>query len=61
MVTVSPHEPDNRFLECAEAAAADYLVTGNRRHFPRRYKATEVVTPRQFLEIVKALPGEEEP
>jgi predicted nucleic acid-binding protein len=24
-VTVYPHEPDNRFLECAEAAAADYL------------------------------------
>ena len=23
---------DNRILECAEAAAADYLVTGDRRH-----------------------------
>ena len=29
------HDPaDNRFLECAEAARADYLVTGNKRHFP---------------------------
>jgi uncharacterized protein len=25
---------DNIFLECAEAAEADYLVTGNQRHFP---------------------------
>ena len=24
--------PDNRVLECAATAAADYLVTGDRRH-----------------------------
>ncbi|SRR5712691_13358176 len=29
-----PHEPDNRFLECAQTAQAQYLVTGNKRHFP---------------------------
>ena len=29
------HDPaDNRFLECAAASKADYLVTGNKRHFP---------------------------
>lgn len=29
-----PGDPDdNRFLECADAARADYLVTGNLRHF----------------------------
>jgi predicted nucleic acid-binding protein len=28
-VSASPDEPDNRFLECAEAAGADFLVTGN--------------------------------
>jgi predicted nucleic acid-binding protein len=26
---------DNKFLECADAARADYLVTGNQGHFPR--------------------------
>jgi uncharacterized protein len=26
---ISSHDDDNRFLECAEAAKADYLVTGN--------------------------------
>src|SRR6266849_3854142 len=33
-VHVALHEPDNRFLECAQAARAQYLATGNKRHFP---------------------------
>jgi uncharacterized protein len=48
-VNKAKDEPDNRFLECAETAAADYLVTGNLRHFPNRWKTTEIVNPRQFL------------
>src|ERR1035437_9073998 len=31
-VSASSDEPDNRFLECAEAASADFLVAGNKRH-----------------------------
>jgi putative PIN family toxin of toxin-antitoxin system len=27
-------EPDNRFLECAEEAKAQYIVTGNKKDFP---------------------------
>jgi putative PIN family toxin of toxin-antitoxin system len=34
------HEADNRFLECAEAAQADYLVTSNQRHFPKAWEGT---------------------
>ncbi len=34
VVAVCQHESDNRFLECADASGADYLVTGNKRHFP---------------------------
>lgn len=45
---------DNIFLECAQAAEADYLVTGNTAHFPDRWITTEIVTPRQFLEIIIA-------
>lgn len=48
----SPDEPDNRFLECAEAAGADYLVTGNRRHFPARWKITKIVSARELLEAI---------
>jgi putative PIN family toxin of toxin-antitoxin system len=51
-LTVSPDESDNRFLECAEAARADHLVTGNTKHFPARYKTTAVVTGRRFLDLL---------
>lgn len=51
-LSVSPDEPDNRFLECAEEAAADYLITGNKRHFPPRWKSTEIVSARELLEIL---------
>src|SRR4051812_22532822 len=50
----SPDEADNRFLECAEAAAAHYLVTGNTKHFPREFKDTRIVTPAQFLALLTA-------
>ncbi|MGH9773749.1 MAG: putative toxin-antitoxin system toxin component, PIN family [Candidatus Acidiferrales bacterium] len=43
---------DNKFLECADACQADYLVTGNTRHFPRFWKKTKVITSREFLTIV---------
>jgi len=43
---------DNMFLECADAARADYLVTGNARHFPRFWKRTKVITSREFLSLV---------
>jgi putative PIN family toxin of toxin-antitoxin system len=55
-LSISPDENDNRFLECAEAARADYLVTGNTKHFPVRHKTTTVVTGRQFLNML-AIPG----
>ena len=43
---------DNKFLECAEAARADYLVTGNQRHFPEFWKTTKVITSHAFVGIV---------
>src|SRR4051794_25241846 len=48
-VSVSPDGSDNRFLECAEAANADFLVTGNKRHFPKRWQNTDVVNARELL------------
>ena len=49
---VTSDPDDNMFLECADAAGADYLVTGNPRHFPRFWKKTTVITPREFIGIV---------
>jgi len=43
---------DDKFLECADAARADYLVTGNQRHFPKFWKKTKVITSRDFISIV---------
>jgi uncharacterized protein len=51
-LSVSSDPDDNRLLECAEAANADYLVTGNRRHFPAKYRNTLVVNARQLIEII---------
>jgi uncharacterized protein len=47
--TESPDESDNRFLECAEAAAADYLVTGNTRHFPAEWKGARIINAARLL------------
>ncbi len=52
-VFASSDDADNRFLECAEAAQADYLVTGNKRHFPPRWKSTEIVNARELLARLK--------
>ncbi len=47
------YDPDDDiFLECADAARADYLVTGNQKHFPRFWKKTAVITPREFISLV---------
>jgi putative PIN family toxin of toxin-antitoxin system len=42
---------DNVFLECADAARADYLITGNQRHFPRFWKKTKIITTREFISL----------
>jgi putative PIN family toxin of toxin-antitoxin system len=47
---VSSDDADNRFLECSESATADFLVTGNKKHFPERWKTTAVVNAREWLE-----------
>jgi putative PIN family toxin of toxin-antitoxin system len=43
---------DNVFLECAQAAEAHYLVTGNQRHFPVRWKKTRVIGARELIELL---------
>jgi putative PIN family toxin of toxin-antitoxin system len=42
---------DNMFLECADAARSDYLITGNQRHFPRFWKKTKIITTREFISL----------
>jgi predicted nucleic acid-binding protein len=49
---VTKDPDDNKFLECADASRADYLVAGNQRHFPRFWKNTKVIASREFIGIV---------
>ena len=51
-IEVTSDPDDNIFVECADAARADYLVTGNRRHFPLFWKNTKIITPREFVTLV---------
>jgi putative PIN family toxin of toxin-antitoxin system len=44
-------EDDKPFLEVAVASGVDFLVTGNRRHYPEGdWDGVRIVTPREFLD-----------
>jgi putative PIN family toxin of toxin-antitoxin system len=44
---------DLKFLACADASSADYLVTGDRAlQNLKTYKATRIVSPRVFLTLL---------
>ncbi len=49
---ISKHDSDNRFYECADAAQADYIVTGNARHFTVPHKNTRIISGRALLELI---------
>jgi putative PIN family toxin of toxin-antitoxin system len=57
-LNISNDEDDNRIYECAAAGMADYIVTGNAKHFKKPYKTTRIVTARQLVEL---LHGEQQP
>jgi uncharacterized protein len=42
--------PDNLILECAFKGKADFIITGNKRHFTfEEFRGTQIVTPREFI------------
>lgn len=49
---------DDVFLECAQAARAHYLVTGNVKDFPAKWADTLIVTPHQFLDAITEIQDE---
>jgi putative PIN family toxin of toxin-antitoxin system len=63
MIKACSDPDDDILLECAFAARADYLVTGNLKHFPQSWASTLVVTPRRFLDLlaVETVSGQGEP
>ncbi len=51
----SKDSKDNPYLACAHIAQCDFLVTGDEKHLLclGKYKETEIITPAQFLKILK--------
>jgi putative PIN family toxin of toxin-antitoxin system len=52
LAQITSDPADNIFVECADAARADYLVTGNQRHFPKFWKNTKVISSSEFLRVI---------
>lgn len=48
--TIKNHPADNKFLECAFAAKADFIITGNIKHFSfKSFRDIKIATPTEFL------------
>ena len=58
-IRVCSDPDDDIFLECAHAAQANYLVTGNLKHFPTSWSGTRIVAVRHLLDIVSRGTGGE--
>ena len=56
-LTVTRDPDDNKVLECALEARADYVVTGNTRDFPPRFQDIRIISPRSFLTILASAPN----
>ncbi|MBF0405337.1 PIN domain-containing protein [Candidatus Magnetominusculus xianensis] len=56
-VGIIKHDPaDNKFLECALSAQADYVNTGNIRHFPfGQFEKMLIVTPQEIINQITPL------
>ena len=53
ILAVSPDPGDSKILHCAHAAKADFIVTGNKRHFPDApYGVTRVVSAGELLDWI---------
>jgi len=49
LTTINKDPADNRILECALEAEADFIVTGNKKHFPfDKFHGVKVVNPQKF-------------
>ena len=52
-VEISPDPGDNCFCACAEESRADFLVTLSPKDFPQEKLSAKVVSPAQFLGLVR--------
>ena len=45
--------PDNKFLQCAVEAKADYLISGDNKHLLplKNFQGIKIITPGEFLKL----------
>ena len=49
-----PDPDDEPFIEVALSGKASAILTGNKRHFPKReYEGTRILSPAEFLEVLR--------
>ena len=53
---VTAKDDDNRILECAMKAQADFLVTGDKEHLLSlgSFRSTRIISPSEFLDLLAA-------
>lgn len=53
LLVVRDDPSDNKILECAVTANADYIVTGDKNHLLplKQYKAVKILSPSEFLRL----------
>jgi len=49
--------PDNKLLECAVEAKADYLISGDNEHllFLENFEGIKIINPSEFLKLYQKL------
>lgn len=53
IAAVSPDPGDDKFIACALAGKVDFLVTGNKRHFPQSLESgVKVLNAAELLEFI---------
>ncbi len=52
-ISSDPH--DDKFFHCAQAADADFLVSGDERHVLsiQSYETTQVISPKDFIALIE--------
>jgi putative PIN family toxin of toxin-antitoxin system len=53
LTSILPDPGDEKFLVCAQAAGVDFIVTGNKRHFPSKAcKPVHIVNAAELLDRI---------
>ncbi len=55
LAVIEADESDNRILECAVHARAEYIVSGDQQHLLplKNYNGIEIISPARFLKRIK--------